>query len=368
MTISFGGRSLLRSLQRWYWLALLLLTTSALALAPAHAAAETIEKFRIAWTTYPGWMPWFYAEQHGIIQKWAAKYHIAIELVHQENYLDSVRRYTAGEFDGCAMTNMDALTIPATAGLDSTALIIGDFSNGNDGIVLKNRQQMNDLVGQSVHLAVGSVSHYLLARALQTQGFDETDVHIIDVPDNQIVSTFASKTGNAAVTWNPHLSQLLNQPGSHKVFDSSYIPGEIIDLLVVRSDRLAAHPELGQALTGAWYEVMAIMSGADRQARQARTEMGQAAGSDLVGYEAQMVATRMFYRPLDAANFAESPELAKTMRQVAEFVARHHPSKRPATPGRLVGIEIPAGSYGDPQNVKLRFTGHFMRQAATTSP
>ena len=264
------------------------------------------------------------------------------------------------------MTNMDALTIPAAAGIDSTALIIGDFSNGNDGIVLKNRQQMNELVGQSVHLAADSVSHYLLARALQTQGFDETDVKIIDVPENKIVSTFASSAGKAAVTWNPQLSQLLNQPGSHKVFDSSYIPGEIIDLLVVRSDRLAAHPELGQALTGAWYEVMAIMSGADRRAQQARAEMAQAAGSDLVGYEAQMVATRMFYRPLDAANFAESPELAKTMRQVAEFVTRHDQPDKQSVPAQRVGIEIPAGSYGDQQNFKLRFTGYFMRQASAS--
>ncbi len=36
------------------------------------------------------------------------------------------------------MTNMDALTIPAVGGVDSTVLIVGDFSNGNDGIVLKN--------------------------------------------------------------------------------------------------------------------------------------------------------------------------------------------------------------------------------------
>ncbi len=83
MTISTGGSSLLRTLRRWCWLMLLLLTASVL--TPAHAAAETIGKFRIAWTTYPGWMPWHYAEQHGILQKWAAKYHIAIEffVVHR---------------------------------------------------------------------------------------------------------------------------------------------------------------------------------------------------------------------------------------------------------------------------------------------
>ena len=337
-----------------------------LLLIGTQAHAEDKPKFKVAWTIYAGWMPWDYAAQSGIIKKWADKYHIDIEVVQINDYVESINQYTAGGFDGCVMTNMDALTIPAAGGVDSTALIVGDFSNGNDGIVLKGKSTLGDLKGQKVNLVELSVSHYLLARALQTQGFDETDVHVVDVPDKQIVSTFASTAGNAAVTWNPHLSQLLNQPGSHKVFDSSYIPGEIIDLLVVRSDRLAAHPELGQALTGAWYEVMAIMSGADRRAQQARAEMAQAAGSDLMGYEAQMVATRMFYRPLDAANFAESPELAKTMRQVAEFVTRHDQPDKQSVPAQRVGIEIPAGSYGDQQNFKLRFTGYFMRQAAAS--
>lgn len=328
------------------------------------SAAEARETFRIAWTTYIGWMPWHYADQHGIIKKWAAKYHIQIEMVHLNCYRDSLLRYSSGEFDGIAMTNMDALIVPAAQGVDSTALIIGDFSNGNDGIVLKGKKQLNALVGHSIHLAEGSVSHYLLARALQIQGMEEDDVHTIDLPDDKLVAAYATPAVTATVTWNPHLSELLKMADSHKVFDSSYIPGEIIDLMVVRSDRLASHPELGKALTGAWYEVMGIMSGANEQAQQARTEMGQAAGTDLIGYEAQMAATRMFYQPQDAANFAESPELAKTMRQVADFVASHGRTDKKSRDSRAVGIEMPAGSYGDQKNIKLRFTGNFMRQAA----
>ena len=322
------------------------------------------ESFRIAWSTYIGWMPWHYADQHGIIKKWADKYHIEIKMVHLNCYRDSLLRYTSGDFDGSTMTNMDALAIPAAQGVDSTALIIGDFSNGNDGIVLKGKKQLNALAGHSIHLAEGSVSHYLLARALQIQGMDERDVNTIDQSDDKLVAAYATPAVTATATWNPQLSELLKMANSHKVFDSSYIPGEIIDLMVVRSDRLASHPELGKALTGAWYEVMSIMSGADEQAQQARAEMGVATGTDLIGYEAQMAATRMFYHPQDAANFAESPELAKTMQQVADFAANHGlPGKKSHT-GEAIGIEMPAGIYGDPQNIKLRFTGDFMRQAA----
>jgi len=44
--------------------------------------------------------------------------------------------------------------------------------------------------------------------------------------------------------------------GSTILFDSSDIPGEIVDLMVVNSDVLAKNPGLGNALVGAWYEIM----------------------------------------------------------------------------------------------------------------
>jgi NitT/TauT family transport system substrate-binding protein len=84
-------------------------------------------------------MPWDYAAESGILKKWADKYGIKIELIQINDYVESINQYTAGGFDGCVMTNMDMLTIPSAGGVDSTALIVGDFSNGNDGVVLKGR-------------------------------------------------------------------------------------------------------------------------------------------------------------------------------------------------------------------------------------
>ena len=39
--------------------------------------------------------------------------------------------------DGVTVANMDALTIPAAGGKDTSAIIVGDYSNGNDGILMK---------------------------------------------------------------------------------------------------------------------------------------------------------------------------------------------------------------------------------------
>ena len=95
-------------------------------------AAKT--EFNIGWSIYAGWMPWAYAEKSGILKKWADKYGIKINLIQVNDYVESINQYTAGKLDGVSSTNMDALTIPAAGGKDTTALIIGDFSAGADGV------------------------------------------------------------------------------------------------------------------------------------------------------------------------------------------------------------------------------------------
>jgi NitT/TauT family transport system substrate-binding protein len=80
------------------------------------------DKFKVCWSIYVGWMPWAYAAQEDIVKKWGDKYGIDIDVVQINDYVESINQYTAGQFDACAMTNMDALTIPAAGGVDSTCL------------------------------------------------------------------------------------------------------------------------------------------------------------------------------------------------------------------------------------------------------
>ena len=82
--------------------------------------ASAKDDYKIAWSIYVGWMPWGYAADVGIVDKWAEKYGLTIEVVQFNDYIESINQYTAGAFDGCTMTNMDALTIPAAGGVDST--------------------------------------------------------------------------------------------------------------------------------------------------------------------------------------------------------------------------------------------------------
>src|ERR1700692_4638341 len=166
------------------------------------ATAAKKKEFNIAWTIYVGWMPWRYAAEQGIVKKWADKYGITINVTQINDYVESINQYTAGKFDGVTVTNMDTLTIPAAGGVDSSAIIMGDFSNGNDGVVLKNAKSLADIKGRKVNIVELSVSHYLLARGLSKVKLSEKDVKIVNTSDADIVGAFKSKDSTAVVTWN----------------------------------------------------------------------------------------------------------------------------------------------------------------------
>ena len=337
---------------------------AALSIALATPAlAQEKSEFRIAWSIYVGWMPWGYLEESGIMDKWADKYGIDVEIVQINDYVESINQYTADAFDGVSATNMDTRSIPAGGGVDTTALIVGDFSDGNDAVIIKGDGDLASLAGKPVNLVELSVSHYLLARALDSVGLRESDLaSVINTSDADMIAAFQTDDVEAVVTWNPLVSTILEDPKAKKLFDSSDIPGEIIDLMVVNTEVLEANPDFGKALVGAWYEVMALIAAGDEDVL---TSMAVASGTDLAGYKAQLASTEMFYAPADAVEFTKSPELPNTMVSVAEFLFDKGILGEGAPSADFVGVAYPDGTItGDPNNVKFRYDTTYMQMAA----
>jgi NitT/TauT family transport system substrate-binding protein len=318
--------------------------------------------FDVCWSHYTGWEPWAYADEKGILKKWADKYGIKIKVTLVNDYVESINLYTAGKFQACAMTNMDALTIPAVGGVDSTALIVGDFSNGNDGIVAKGLKTMKDLKGKTIKLVQLSVSHYLLSRGLELNGMTEKDVKLVNTSDADIGQIFTTEKDSIAATWNPILMKIRGLKDANLLFDSSKIPGEIIDLMVVRTD---APDSLKKALVGAWYETMKTMTAGDKAGKEAVAFMAEKAGGTVAEFEAQLKTTSMFYEPKKALEFMMSPKPKATMDFVRTFSFDKGLFGEGAKDKNFVGIEFADKStLGDTKKLKMRFDPTFTKMAA----
>jgi NitT/TauT family transport system substrate-binding protein len=167
------------------------------------------------------------------------------------------------------------------------------------------------------------------------------------------------------VTWNPQLLEIRKAPGATEVCDSSKIPGEIEDMLILSTDVAKANPNLAKALAGIWYETMSIMEKNDEAGKAARTAMAKLSGTDLAGYEAQLKTTFLYADPKDAAAFMTGPKIVEANDKVRKFSFENGLFGQGAKSVDDIGIEFAGGKIlGNPQNVKLRFDPTFVQAAA----
>jgi NitT/TauT family transport system substrate-binding protein len=332
---------------------------------PAHAAAPT---FTVGWSVYAGWNPYFYMAKSGILKKWADKYGVVIK-VQRFDYAASLDAFVGKNIDACTMTNMEALDMPAAAGVDSTALIVGDYSNGNDAVLARNNLTLAQLPGKRIMLVQKTVSEYLLERAMDLNGLGAQipQLRLLNTSDSDLVGAFLGNQGNqVAVTWKPLVSQILAQGGNVKpLFDSSKIPGEILDLLVVRTDVLqrpdGSGARFAKAITGAWYETVAqLASGSE----PAITGSAAASGDSVASYKEQLKTTYLFSTPKSAAQFSESPAIKQKMELVRLFCFHHQLLGQNIGSADDVAIRYPDGSVqGKSDRVRLRIDSSYMHMA-----
>lgn len=342
----------------------------AVALAAALVAAPSTgraarPKLKLAVSIYAGWMPHYFAKDTGVFKKWGDKYDVDIDVVEMD-YIPSIEAYVAQQVDAVVATNMEALDMPAKGGIDTTVVVVGDYSNGNDAILTRDIPNVAGLKDQQIFLVELSVSHYLLARALDMNGMLESAVKVVNTSDADIAPAFiADKKSRAVVTWNPMVLKIEQTPGVKRIFDSSQTPEEILDLLVVNTKTIEKNPGFAEALVGAWYEVMGVMSTPGPAADKAMELMAKRSGSTPAEYKAQLRTTAMYWTPQAALEFTKSDRLKQKMEFVRNFCFKHGLLGEDAKSADVVGISYPDGSVqGNKTNVKLRYSTAFMEKAA----
>ncbi len=333
-----------------------LLATSLMLVTTQIAWAEE-KTYDIAWTVYAGTMPLGYAQDHGILKKWGDKFGFNLEAVQLNDYIEAQTQFTAGQFAASVAMTLDALTIPAASGVDTTILLPLSTSAGSDGIVLKDSgAKVSDLKGKRIHLVELSGSHYMLVRALDSVGMTEKDVQLINTSDSDIGAVFTDESADAVVTWKPQLTSILEQyPSAKTVFDSGDIYGEIVDGMMINSDLLKQEPNLGIAIAGAWYETIAMLQPTHPKYNEIMTYMADALNTDIDGLKSQL-ETINFFSQTQAKEYVTSADFKQTMSNIASFAFDHGLLGEGAPSAKFVGIEAGDNTViGNSENVKLRF-------------
>jgi NitT/TauT family transport system substrate-binding protein len=169
---------------------------------------------------------------------------------------DVQRAFVQHRFDVEAMTLFEAIRT-LDEGTPLRIILVLDYSNGADGIIAHEEiEQVADLKGKRVGVERSSVGHFTLLSALKQAGLQETDVEMVNLTLAEISAAFDQGKIDAAVTWEPYLSDLDRHEKTHKIFTSAEIPGQIVDVLVVHDDVAEQQPENIIYLLKGWNEIV----------------------------------------------------------------------------------------------------------------
>ncbi len=166
-----------------------------------------------------------------------------------------LRAFRNGAIQVAALTLDEALLL-RESGIDVCVILVTDISNGGDAIlVAPGIDGLKHLKGKRIAVENTALGAYVLARALQRAEISLADITVVSREIDEHESAVAGKDVDAVVTFEPVRSRLLAQ-GMTEVFDSSMIPGEIVDVLVVRRETLTSRSDQLTLLLEGWFKAL----------------------------------------------------------------------------------------------------------------
>ena len=310
--------------------------------------------FSLAWSEYPSWSAFGVAHEVGLINgkrgelgQIEKKWGVDIELKEAE-YDPCLVMYGASQCDAVCITNMDVLN--PSLSRKSVAILPTSTSNGADAlIVTEGIAGVADLKGKKVYGLAKTVSEYCFARNLEILGENEADYSFTNMDPGAAALAMQQKQGgyDAIVVWNPFVLETLNKRADTKVlFDSTSIPGEIIDMVVVAQDSLAKPKgkEFACAIAETFYELSKrIEAPATRD--DTLVALGQKFSNlDLESMKKVVEQTQFYKTPAEGLALLKGDKLPGIMEKVVAFCVTHD-----------IVPEKPKVGYGAASDAMLRF-------------
>lgn len=332
----------------------------------------SVPTFTLAWSEYPSWSVFGVAQERGLIGKNGEgtiekKYGIKINL-KQADYDACITLYGNGTVDANCQTNIDSLA-PAL-GRNSVVIMPTSTSVGADACIavgldeaVSPRVVLEFLKNKPTFGLEKSCSQYVFDRNLArlskeaiyplASSKDATFRNMDPAAASQAMQT-GQPNINSIMVWNPFVLQTLRTRKDCKVlFDSSSIPEEVIDSIVVAKDVLAKEKgkDFAKALIETYFEVCKMM-GEPTTADATYVALG-AKFSNLNAADMKIVCqqTRFYNTPAKGLALMDSKKFRnETMPAVLDWAVM-----------RKVIDKKPSVGYNDP-SAQLNFDDSYLKE------
>ena len=221
-------------------------------IASPALAADSPKKMKIAFCTWAGYAPLFIAKENGYF----ADQGYDVELVIIEDESTYGAAFVSNSIQGLGQV-LDRDIIQYDAGAPEQYVCTMDASTGGDGLVATAEiQSVDDLAGKTVALDKSATSYFFFLQVLADSNITEDQINIVEMGNDEAGEAFLAGRVDAAVTWEPALSNCSEREGGHILVSSADYPKAIIDVLTISTRFAEQNPEVFDVLYSCWCQAV----------------------------------------------------------------------------------------------------------------
>lgn len=218
----------------------------------SSADSGDLKEFKMTYVTWVGCAPLFIAQEKGFFEK----YGIKPELILNEDESQGASLIYNNSIQAASCV-MDKVVLNYANGTGQKVALIFDESTGGDGIIAsQDIQTVEDLKGKKVGIDKASTEYFFLNAVLKDHNMSMDDLNIIDMDASSAGTSFISGELDAAVVWEPWLTNASQREGGHVLLSSKDYPRVIMDSLTVSKTFAEESPECVEALKNAWCDAI----------------------------------------------------------------------------------------------------------------
>ncbi len=267
-------------------------------------------------SAYINWNAINASQSAGLYKEIEKQYNCKLHINYQPDYLNSLALFSTNKADAVTVTNLDQMT--ALSSVPSVAVVLQDYSNGNDGLVSRKGKTLSDIRGQEVWMVTKSISEQLFVLATQKEGLDpykDFEIKHMDL-DSNLRSGYASGQIDNVVTWNPALDAIAQS--GNTVVTSAEFAGHIVDMIVLHKNT-KDFDKKAKFLRALWDKTAKVINGGrgDEYNNLVTTLVDETGGS--IGEVKTMLKGSKIFTPNEELKFykSELPALQKSTFSIA---------------------------------------------------
>lgn len=222
---------------------------------------ERPKVWRLGTNIWPGYEPLYLAREKGFLDK-------SVRLVEYPSASEVIRAFRNGNLELAALTLDEAINLHLS-NIPVRVILVLDISHGADALLSRPEiTKPEQLRGRKIGVEYNALGAYMLARFLEIHDMRPDEIKLVPVEVDRHAKVFSDQNLDAIITFDPVRTRLLKQ-GAHQLFTSANIPGEIVDVLVIRPSLLKKKRAKNvRKLRDAWYQSLDFLRAHPAEARE----------------------------------------------------------------------------------------------------